>query len=97
MFVIAFIDDIFIYLRSEDEHDDHLRIVLQVLPNQQLFAKFSKCECWLIYVAFLGHIVSGKGIKVPPKKMDGVKSWPRHLSLLDIWSFFGFASNYTRF
>ncbi|WMV19432.1 hypothetical protein MTR67_012817 [Solanum verrucosum] len=60
--------------RSEDEHVDHLRIVLQVLKDQQLFPKFSKCEFWLRSVALLGYIVSGKGIKVDPKKTDVVKS-----------------------
>ncbi|WMV33546.1 hypothetical protein MTR67_026931 [Solanum verrucosum] len=60
MFVIVFIGDILVYSRSEDEHTDYLRIVIQVLKDQQLFAKFSKCEFWLRSVAFLGHIVSGK-------------------------------------
>ncbi|WMV59236.1 hypothetical protein MTR67_052621 [Solanum verrucosum] len=73
--------------RSEDEHADHLRIVLQSLKDQQLSAKFSKCEFWLRYVAFLGHIISVKGIEVDPRKTDVVKSWPRSLSPLDIQSF----------
>ncbi|WMV41875.1 hypothetical protein MTR67_035260 [Solanum verrucosum] len=81
MFVIVFIDDILIYSRSEDDHTNHLRIVLQILKDQQLFAKSSKCEFWLRSVAFLGHIVSSKGIEVDPKKMDEVKSWPRPLTL----------------
>jgi len=76
MFVIVFIDDILIYSRSEDEHIDHLRIVLQILKDQKLFAKFSKCEFWLRSVAFLGHIVSSSGIEVDPKKTDAIKSWP---------------------
>ncbi|WMV45685.1 hypothetical protein MTR67_039070 [Solanum verrucosum] len=77
MFFIVFTDDIFIYSISEKEHTDHLRIVLQVLKNQQLFAKFSKCEVWLRSMAFLGHIISGKGIEVDPKKTDAVKSCAR--------------------
>jgi len=76
MFVIVFIDDILIYSRSENEHVDHLRIVLQVLKDQQLFAKFSKCEFLLRSIAFLGHIVSSKGIEVDPKKTDTVQSCP---------------------
>ncbi|KAH0672821.1 hypothetical protein KY290_025051 [Solanum tuberosum] len=74
MFVILFIDDILIYLRSKDEQIDHLRIVLQILKDQQLFAKFSKCEFWLGSLAVLGHIISSKGIEVDPKKTDAVKS-----------------------
>ncbi|WMV09711.1 hypothetical protein MTR67_003096 [Solanum verrucosum] len=66
IFVIVFIDDISIYSRNEDEHTDHLRIVLQVLKDQQLIAKFSKCEFWLRYVAFLGYIISGKELKDRP-------------------------------
>ncbi|WMV18613.1 hypothetical protein MTR67_011998 [Solanum verrucosum] len=96
MFVIVFIDDILIYSRSEDEHTNQLRIVLQVLKDQQLFAKFSKCEFWLRSVAFLRHIVSGKGIEVDPKRMDAVKSLPRPLSLSDIRSFLGLVSYYRR-
>ncbi|WMV54833.1 hypothetical protein MTR67_048218 [Solanum verrucosum] len=74
MFVIVFIDDILIYSRNENEHVDHLRIMLQVLKDQQLFANFSKCEFWLRSVTFLHHIVSSKGIKVDPKKTDAVMS-----------------------
>ncbi|WMV41775.1 hypothetical protein MTR67_035160 [Solanum verrucosum] len=76
---------------------DHLRIVLQVLKDQQLYAKFSKCEFWLRSVAFLGHIVSSKGIEVDPKMVDAVKSWPRPLTPSDIKSFLGLASYYRSF
>ncbi|WMV37721.1 hypothetical protein MTR67_031106 [Solanum verrucosum] len=96
MFVIVFINYIFIYSRSENENLDHLRIVLQVLKDQQLFAKFSKCEFLLRSVAFLSHIVSSKGIEVYPKKMDDVKSFPRHISPSAIRSFLSFAGYYRR-
>ncbi|WMV45898.1 hypothetical protein MTR67_039283 [Solanum verrucosum] len=94
IFVIVFIDNTLIYSRSENDHIDHLRIVLQIHKDQQLFAKFSKCAFLLRSVAFLGHIVSSKGIEVDPKKMDSVKSWPRPLSPSDIRSFLGLASYY---
>ncbi|KAH0657090.1 hypothetical protein KY285_031972 [Solanum tuberosum] len=97
MFVIVFIDDIFIYSRSEGEQIGHLRTVLQILKDQQLFAKFSKCEFWIRSVDFFGHIVSSKGIEVDPKKTDAVKSWPRPLSPMDIRSFLGLASYYRTF
>ncbi|WMV54863.1 hypothetical protein MTR67_048248, partial [Solanum verrucosum] len=82
--------------RSEDDHINHLRIVLHVLKDQQLFAKFSECEFWLRFVAFVVRIISGKGIEVDPKKMDVVKSWPRPLSPSDIRSFLGLAGYYRR-
>src|SRR5687767_907514 len=97
MFVLVFIDDILIYSKGEEEHMGHLRLVLQKLREKQLFAKFSKCEFWLKEVAFLGHVVSGEGIKVDPKKTDAVKNWPRPLSPSDIKSFLGLAGYYRRF
>ncbi|KAH0729809.1 hypothetical protein KY289_000997 [Solanum tuberosum] len=97
MFVIVSIGDILIYSRSENEHVDHLRIVLQVFKDYQLFEKFSKCEFWLRSVAFLGHIVFNKGIEVDHKKMDVVKSLPRPLIPSDIRSFLGLAGYYRRF
>lgn len=71
--VIVFIDDILIYFISEEDHINHLRVVLQVLKDQQLFAKFNKCEFWLRSLDFVGHIVLSKGIKVDPNKKDVVK------------------------
>ena len=71
-FVIVFIDDILVYSRDEEEHANHLRLVLQTLREKQLYAKFNKCEFWLDQVVFLGHIVSGEGIKVDPKKIEEV-------------------------
>ena len=60
-FVVVFVDDILIYSQSEEEHEDHLRIVIQALREHQLYAKFIKCEFWLIDVRFLGHVVSASG------------------------------------
>ncbi|GJU90308.1 putative reverse transcriptase domain-containing protein, partial [Tanacetum coccineum] len=67
-FVIVFIDDILIYSKSEEEHERHLRIVLEILRQKKLYAKFSKCDFWLQQVAFLGHIVSADGIIMDPFK-----------------------------
>jgi len=91
MFVIMFIDDILVYSRSKDKQTNRLSIVLLVLKDQQLFAKFSKCEFWPRSVAFLGHIVSCNGIDVDPMKSNAVKSWPRPLSPSNIRSFLGLA------
>ena len=84
MFVIVFIDDILVYSRSEDEHSNHLRTILQTLRDNNLFAKFSKCEFWLRSVAFLGHIISFEGIRVDPQKIDAIRNWPRPISPTDI-------------
>ena len=70
-------DDILIYSQSEWEHEYHLRIVLQLLRDHQLYAKFSKCEFWLIEVRFLGHVVSASGVSVDLEKVEAVMSWER--------------------
>ncbi|WMV51153.1 hypothetical protein MTR67_044538, partial [Solanum verrucosum] len=96
-FVVVFIDDILIYSHSEEEHMGHLRVVLQRLREEKLYAKYEKCEFWLKEVAFLGHVVSGDGIKVDPKKTDVIRNWPRPLTPSDIRSFLGLAGYYRRF
>ena len=65
-----FIDDILVYSKNEEEHMEHLRLVLEKLREHQLYAKFSKCEFWLKEVGFLGHVISGEGISVDPIKVD---------------------------
>nr|GFA59495.1 uncharacterized protein [Tanacetum cinerariifolium] len=67
-FVIVFIDDILVFSKSKEEHEDHLRTILQTLRQEKLYAKFSKCEFWLSSMAFLGHIVSAEGIMMDPAK-----------------------------
>ena len=70
--MVVFIDDIFIYLRTLDEHIHHLQIALKVLRRSKLYAKFSKCEFWLEKVAFLGHVISSEGLSVDPQKIEAV-------------------------
>jgi hypothetical protein len=96
-FVVVFIDDILIYSKSLEEHDDHLRRVLQRLREKQLYAKFSKCEFWLDKVIFLEHIVSKDGISVDPKKVESIVNWERPTSVHEIRSFLGLAGYYRHF
>ncbi|GAU33554.1 hypothetical protein TSUD_143470, partial [Trifolium subterraneum] len=96
-FVVVFIDDILVYSKSEEEHKEHLRIVLQVLKEKKLYAKLSKCEFWLKEVSFLGHVISSGGIAVDPTKVDAVMKWGTPESVSEIRSFFGLAGYYRRF
>ena len=96
-FVVVFVDDILIYSQSEVEHEDHLRIVLQLLRDHQLYAKFSKCEFWLAEVGFLGHVMSVSSVSVDPGKFETVMSWERPKSVFEIRSFLGLAGYYRRF
>jgi hypothetical protein len=96
-FVVVFIDDILIYSKNEEEHEEHLRLVLEKLREHQLYAKFSKCEFWLKEVGFLGHVVSGEGIAVDPSKVEAVTEWIAPTSVTEIRSFLGLAGYYRRF
>ena len=93
-FVIVFIDDILVYYKTEEDHVRHLRIVLQRLREEKLYAKFSKCEFWLTSVTFLGHVVSKEGIRVDPAKIEAVRGWTRPTSPTEIRSFVGLAGYY---
>ena len=96
-FVVVFVDDILIYSQSEREHEDHLRIILQLLRDHQLYAKFSKCEFWLTEVRFLGYVVSSSSVSADPEKVEAVMSWERPKSAFEIRSFLGLAGYYRRF
>ena len=96
-FVIVFIDDILVYSETEEEHELHLRAVLQRLRDHKLYAKFKKCEFWLSRVSFLGHIVDKDGIMVDPAKIEAVRDWPVPKSATEVRSFLGLAGYYRRF
>ena len=96
-FVVLFVDDILIYSQSEEEHEDHLRVVLQALRDHQLYAMFSKCEFWLPEVKFFGHVVSALHVSVDSEKVEAVMSWERPKSVFKIRSFLGLAGYYKRF
>ena len=73
-FVVVFIDDILIYSKFEKEHEEHLRTVLGILKEQQLYAKLEKCEFWLREGKFLGHDINQNGIAIDPSKVEAVMS-----------------------
>jgi hypothetical protein len=93
-FVVVFIDDILVYSKSEEEHEEHLRLALQKLRENRLYAKLSKCEFWMKQVAFLGYVISKGGIFVDPSKVQDVLSWNAPTSVGNIQSFLGLAGYY---
>jgi hypothetical protein len=96
-FVVVFIDDILVFSRSEEEHEEHLRLVLQKLCEHQLYAKFSKCDFWLKEVSFLGHIITDGGIAMDPSKVRDVLNRSPPKNVPEIRSFLGLAGYYCRF
>jgi len=96
-FVMVFIDDILIYSRNKEEHIGHLRIVLEVLRDHQLYGKLSKCEFWLDEVQFLGHVISSHGIAVDSSKVETMLKWERPQTVTEVRSFLGLAGYYRRF
>ncbi|GJX00652.1 putative nucleotidyltransferase, ribonuclease H [Tanacetum coccineum] len=96
-FVIVFIDDILIYSRNEEEHANHLRIILELLRKEKLYAKFSKCDFWIHIVQFLGHLIDSQGLHVDPAKIEAVKNWTSLTTPTEVRQFLGLAGYYRRF
>ncbi|KAG7583636.1 Ribonuclease H-like superfamily [Arabidopsis suecica] len=96
-FVIIFIDDILVYSKDRETHQNHIRTVLERLREQKLFAKLSKCSFWQRSIRFLGHIISDQGVSVDPEKIRSIKEWPRPKNATEIRSFLGLAGYYRRF
>ncbi|GJV50579.1 putative reverse transcriptase domain-containing protein [Tanacetum coccineum] len=96
-FVIVFIDDILIYSRNEEEHANHLRIILELLRKEKLYAKFSKCDFWIRMVQFLGHLIDSQGLHVDPAKIEAVKNWASPTTPTEVRQFLRLAGYYRRF
>jgi hypothetical protein len=95
--VLAFIDDILIYSKNKEEHEEHIRLVLRVLKEHQLYTKFSKCDFFQKQVYYLGHIISKEGVAVHPDKIRSIMECPTLKDVSNIISFMGFVGYYRRF
>jgi hypothetical protein len=96
-FVVVFIDDILIYFNSDSDHEEHMRLVLQKLWDNQLYAKYSKCEFWLDEVSFVGHIISNGGISMDRAKVKEIMAWSIPTTVTEVRSFLELAGYYWRF
>ncbi|GJY58119.1 putative reverse transcriptase domain-containing protein [Tanacetum coccineum] len=96
-FVIVFIYDILIYSKNKEEHEKHLKIILELLKKEQLYAKFSKCDFWLESVQFLSHMINSKGVHVDPAKVEAIRNWSAPTTPKEVRQFLGLAGYYRRF
>jgi hypothetical protein len=96
-FVMVFIDDILVYSKTEEEHEEHLRLVLGTLRKHQLYAKFSKCQFWLKEVGFFGHVLSGGGLSVDPSLIKSIMECQPPTNPTEVRSFLGLAGYYRKF
>nr|GEY92734.1 putative reverse transcriptase domain-containing protein [Tanacetum cinerariifolium] len=92
-----FIDDILVYSKDEEEHEKHLKIVLELLKKERLHTKFSKCDIWLDSVQFMGHVINRSGVHVDPAKIESIKSWAAPTTPIEVWQFLGLDGYYRRF
>ena len=96
-FALVFLDDILIYSKNEEEHEEHLRIALQFLREHKLYEKLRKCDLYKDKIHYLAHIISDEGISMDPKKVEAIMNWPTPRNVTDVRSFMGLAGYYKRF
>ncbi|GKA32595.1 putative reverse transcriptase domain-containing protein [Tanacetum coccineum] len=96
-FVIVFIDDILIYFKNKEKHEEHLKIILHLLKEEKLYAKFSKCDFWLDSVQFLGYVIDSRGVHVDLANIEAIKNWAAPTTPTEVRQFLGLAGYYRRF
>lgn len=96
-FILVFFDDIFVYCPDWETHLSHLRQVIQVLKDNCLYLKCSKCEIATQTVSYLGHTISSDGVSVDPSKIDAIVDWPKPATVKALREFLGLAGFYRRF
>ena len=96
-FVLAFLNDILIYSKNEEEHEEHLRLTFQLLREHQLYAKLCRCDFYRDRIQYLGHIISKEGIYVDPEKIEAIMNWPTPRNVTDVRSFMELTGYYRRF
>jgi hypothetical protein len=96
-FVLVLIDDILIYSKNREEHEEHLNLLLQVIREHQLYSKLSKCDIFQKQVHYLGHVISKEGVAVDLEKIQSIMDWPTPKDVYDIGSFMGMTRYYRRF
>ncbi|GJW61206.1 putative reverse transcriptase domain-containing protein [Tanacetum coccineum] len=96
-FVIVFIDDILIYSKSKEENEEHLKVILELLKKEQLYAKFSKRDVWLESMKFLGYVIDRNGVYVDPAKIEAIRNWAAPTMPTEVRQFLGLAGYYQRF
>ncbi|GKC93488.1 putative reverse transcriptase domain-containing protein [Tanacetum coccineum] len=93
-FIIVFIDDILVYSKDEEEHEKHLKTILELLKKERLYVKFSKCDFWLDSVQFLGHVIDRNGVHVDPAKIEAIRNWATPATPMEVRQFLGLADYY---
>jgi hypothetical protein len=96
-FIQVFIDDILIYSRMTEEHDEHLCLVLQCLQEHKLYGKLSKCSFYQSRIHYLGHVITDEGIIMDPAKFEAINEWPAPKNVAEVRSFIALAGYYRRF
>lgn len=96
-FVLIFTDDILIHSKNQEQHQEHLKTILQTLRENQLYTKFSKCNFFKDQIQYMGHVISKDSISIHPKKVKTMMEWIEPKNVVDIISLLGLVGYYRMF